>query len=120
MGLNVTQKLMKAHLVEGEMRPGEEIGLRMDQTLTQDATGTMVMLEFEAMGLDRVRTELSAQYVDHNLIQTDYRNADDHLFLRSACSKFGVWYYNVFAYNLETVDERVFSIPYDIGRAQVG
>jgi aconitate hydratase len=72
--------------------PGEEIGLRMDQTLTQDATGTMVMLEFEAMNVGRVHTELSAQYVDHNLLQTDYRNADDHLFLRSACRKFGVWY----------------------------
>jgi aconitate hydratase len=72
--------------------PGEEIGLRMDQTLTQDATGTMVMLEFEAMNVGRVRTEVSAQYVDHNLLQTDYRNADDHLFLRSACRKFGVWY----------------------------
>jgi aconitate hydratase len=74
------------------MQAGEEIGLRMDQTLTQDATGTMVMLEFEAMGAGRVRTELSAQYVDHNLLQTDYRNADDHLFLRSACRKFGIWY----------------------------
>ena len=92
MPLNVTRKLIDAHLVEGEAIVGKEIGLRMDQTLTQDATGTMVMLEFEAMGVDRVRTELSAQYVDHNLLQTDYRNADDHLFLRSACRKFGVWY----------------------------
>lgn len=92
MGKNVTQKLIEAHMVEGKMAIGEEIGLRMDQTLTQDATGTMVMLEFEAMNIGRVRTELSAQYVDHNLLQTDYRNADDHLFLRSACRKFGVWY----------------------------
>ena len=92
MGKNVTQKLIDAHLVEGKPAIGEEIGLRMDQTLTQDATGTMVMLEFEAMNVARVRTELSAQYVDHNLLQTDYRNADDHLFLRSACRKFGVWY----------------------------
>jgi aconitate hydratase len=74
------------------MKPGEEIGLHIDQTLTQDATGTMVMLEFEAIGMARVQTELSAQYVDHNLLQTDFRNADDHLFLRSACRKFGVWY----------------------------
>ena len=74
------------------MVPGEEIGIRIDQTLTQDATGTMVMLELEAMGLDRVRTELSAQYVDHNLLQADFRNADDHLFLRSACRRFGLWY----------------------------
>ncbi|MFH1981586.1 MAG: aconitate hydratase [Pseudomonadota bacterium] len=92
MAKNIAQKLIAAHLVEGEMNPGEEIGLRIDQTLTQDATGTMVMLEFEAMNIGRVRTEVSAQYVDHNLLQTDYRNADDHLFLRSACQKFGVWY----------------------------
>jgi aconitate hydratase len=72
--------------------PGGEIGIRIDQTLTQDATGTMVMLELEAMRLDRVRTELSAQYVDHNLLQADFRNADDHLFLRSACQRFGLWY----------------------------
>jgi aconitate hydratase len=74
------------------MVPGSEIGLRIDQSLTQDATGTMVLLELEAMELDRVKTELSAQYVDHNLLQTDYKNADDHLFLRSACQRFGVWY----------------------------
>ncbi len=92
MSRNVTQKLIEAHLTEGSMQAGEEIGLRIDQTLTQDATGTMVMLEFEAMGLGQVKTELSAQYVDHNLLQTDYRNADDHLFLHSACQKFGVWY----------------------------
>jgi aconitate hydratase len=92
MAKNVAQKLIASHLTEGEAVPGEEIGLRMDQTLTQDATGTMVMLEFEAMNVGRVRTEVSAQYVDHNLLQTDYRNADDHLFLRSACRKFGVWY----------------------------
>lgn len=92
MNGNVTHQLIAAHRVEGRMQAGEEIGLRMDQTLTQDATGTMVMLEFEAMQVGRVATELSAQYVDHNLLQTDYRNADDHLFLRSACRRFGVWY----------------------------
>ena len=92
MGMTVAQKLIDAHLVDGKMTPGEEISVKIDQTLTQDATGTMVMLEFEAMGLPRVKTELSAQYVDHNLIQTDYKNPDDHLFLRSACKKFGVWY----------------------------
>ena len=92
MAKNVTQKIIENHLVEGNMMPGEEIGLKIDQTLTQDATGTMVMLEFEALNIQRVRTELSAQYVDHNLLQTDFRNADDHLFLRSACRKFGVWY----------------------------
>ncbi|MFW6088109.1 MAG: aconitate hydratase [Gemmatimonadota bacterium] len=92
MANNVTQKLIAAHLEDGALDPGTDIALRIDQTLTQDATGTTVMLELEAMGLDRVRTELSAQYVDHNLLQTDNRNADDHLFLLSACRKFGVWY----------------------------
>ena len=92
MGLNVAQKLIRSHLESGSMSPGEEIGLKIDQTLTQDATGTTVMLELEAMDLDRVRTELSAQYVDHNLLQADERNADDHLFLLSACRRFGIWY----------------------------
>jgi aconitate hydratase len=92
MNLNVAQKLIKSHLLHGAMKPGEEIGLRIDQTLTQDATGTLVMLELEAMNLDRVRTEISVQYVDHNLIQEDYKNPDDHLFLRSTCQRFGVWY----------------------------
>lgn len=92
MGYSVAHKLIESHLTSGRMRPDEEIGLRIDQTLTQDATGTMVMLEFEAMQLDAVKTELSAQYVDHNLLQTDFKNADDHLFLRSACQKFGLWY----------------------------
>lgn len=92
MGLNVAQKLIKTHLKSGKMIPGESIALAIDQTLTQDATGTMVMLEFEALGLERVKTEVSAQYVDHNLMQTDFKNADDHLFLRSACAKYGIWY----------------------------
>lgn len=92
MSKNVAQKLIESHLVEGRMQADEEIGLKIDQTLTQDATGTLVMLELEAMGLRRVKTEVSAQYVDHNLLQTDFKNADDHLFLRSACRKFGIWY----------------------------
>lgn len=92
MNLNVAQKLIKSHLISGEMVAGEEIGIRIDQTLTQDATGTLVMLELEAMGLDRAKTELSCQYVDHNLLQTDYKNADDHLFLKSAADRFGIWY----------------------------
>ncbi|MDQ3774989.1 MAG: aconitate hydratase, partial [Pseudomonadota bacterium] len=92
MGKNVSRKLIGSHLVEGRMEAGQEIGLRIDQTLTQDATGTMVMLELEAMNLSRIKTELSAQYVDHNLLQTDFKNPDDHLFLRSACKKFGIWY----------------------------
>tara|TARA_B110000971_G_scaffold59506_1_gene60787 strand:- start:383 stop:2326 length:1944 start_codon:yes stop_codon:yes gene_type:complete len=92
MIMNVTQKLIQSHLVHGDMRPNEEIGIRIDQTLTQDATGTLVMLELEAMGLDRVKTEVSVQYVDHNIIQEDFKNPDDHLFLHSACQRFGVWY----------------------------
>ncbi len=92
VGKNMAQKLIEKHLVSGQMVAGEEIGLRIDQTLTQDATGTLVMLELDAMGLDRVKTEVSAQYVDHNLLQADFKNADDHIFLRSACKKFGVWF----------------------------
>jgi len=92
MKRNLTQKLIENHLLAGELKPGEEIGIKIDQTLTQDATGTLVMLELEAMKISRVQTELSAQYVDHNLLQVDFKNADDHLFLRSACHKFGLWY----------------------------
>src|SRR5258708_19426508 len=92
MAMNVAQKLIHSHLLSGEMTSGKEISLKIDQTLCQDATGTLVMLELEAMALDRVRTELSAQYVDHNLLQEDYKNPDDHLFLRSACRRFGIWY----------------------------
>ena len=89
---NVTQKLIDSHLVDGEMTLGKEIGIKIDQTLTQDATGTLVMLELESMGIDQVQTEKSVQYVDHNLLQTDYKNADDHVFLKSAAAKFGVWF----------------------------
>ena len=92
MSLNVSQKLIKSHLLEGDMIPGEMIGIHIDQTLTQDATGTLVMLELEAMGLKRAKTEVSVQYVDHNLIQADFKNADDHLFLQSACERFGLWF----------------------------
>jgi aconitate hydratase len=92
MGRNVAQQLIEAHLVGGEMLPGREVALRVDQTLTQDATGTMVMLELEALGLDRAHTEVSVQYVDHNLLQADERNAEDHLFLRSAARRFGLWF----------------------------
>ncbi|WP_404452386.1 aconitate hydratase [Virgibacillus necropolis] len=92
MPLNVAQKLIKDHLVSGTIDKGKEIGLKIDQTLTQDATGTMVMLELEAMGLDYAKTEASAQYVDHNLIQVDSKNPDDHLFLESATRRFGMYY----------------------------
>ncbi|KWV51443.1 aconitate hydratase [Bradyrhizobium macuxiense] len=92
MPQNVTQKLISAHLARGRMRAGEAIAIRIDQTLTQDATGTLVMLALEGIGLDRISTELSVQYVDHNLLQVDNLNADDHLFLESACRRFGLWY----------------------------
>ena len=92
MPLNVAQKLITAHLVDGSLRAGAPITLKIDQTLTQDATGTLVMLTLEALRLDRVKTEVSVQYVDHNLLQIDNLNADDHLFLESACRHFGIWY----------------------------
>ncbi|BCO08178.1 aconitate hydratase [Desulfolithobacter dissulfuricans] len=92
MGLTVAEKILQAHLVEGELKKGEEIALRIDQTLTQDATGTMAYLEFEAIGIPRVKTELSVSYVDHNLVQSDFRNADDHRFLQSVARKFGLWF----------------------------
>jgi aconitate hydratase len=88
--MTVTEKIIRDHLVEGEFKPGSDIVIRIDHTLTQDATGTMVYLEFEKLGLDRVRTDLSASYVDHNLLQVDYRNHDDHRFLQSAAKKWGV------------------------------
>lgn len=91
-GRSVAHKLIASHLVSGRMVPGEPIELAIDQTLTQDATGTVAMLECEALGISRVRTQLSAQYVDHNLIQADFKNPDDHLFLLSACRRFGLWY----------------------------
>lgn len=92
MPLNVAQKLIHSHLISGEPQSGEEIGLRIDQTLTQDATGTMVMLELESLGLDQIKTELSVQYVDHNLLQTDEKNTEDHLFLQSAAQRYGLWF----------------------------
>ncbi len=92
MPMNLTQKLIQAHLINGKMIAGEEIAIRIDQTLTQDATGTLVMLELEAMKLNRVKTELSVQYVDHNLIQVDFKNPDDHLFLESAAKRFGIYF----------------------------
>lgn len=89
---NVAQKLIGSHLESGTMTPGNEIGVHIDQTLTQDATGTLVMLELESLGLDRIRTDTSVQYVDHNLLQTDEKNPEDHMFLRSAAQRFGLWY----------------------------
>jgi len=92
MNQTLAEKLIAAHLVEGEMIPGREIGLRIDHTLTQDATGTMAWLQFEAMGLERVRTERSVSYVDHNMLQADFRNADDHRYLQSTAARFGAYF----------------------------
>ncbi len=92
MGLTVAEKIIESHLVSGKMKTGEEIGIKIDHTLQQDATGTMVFLEFMAMGLPEVKTDLSVVYVDHNLLQTDFKNADDHIFLRTAAAKYGVVY----------------------------
>ena len=89
MGLNITQKIIKEHLVSGEMIPGQEVGIKIDQTLTQDATGTMAYLQFRAMDIPRVKTELSVSYVDHNTLQADFKNADDHIFLQTVAKKHG-------------------------------
>lgn len=90
MGKTLTEKIIRDHIVEGEYSVGEEIGLRIDQTLTQDATGTMAYLQFEALGIPRVKTELSVSYIDHNTLQTGFENADDHLFLQSVAAKYGI------------------------------
>ena len=92
MGKTIAQKIIAAHLVSGDMTPGSEVALRIDQTLTQDATGTMAYLEFEAMGIPKVKTELSVSYVDHNTLQCGFENADDHRYLQSVASKHGVWF----------------------------
>ena len=92
MGLTLTEKILKAHLVDGEFVKGQEIGIRIDQTLTQDATGTMAYLEYEAMGIPRVRTEKSVAYIDHNTLQSGFENADDHRFIGSVCKKHGIYF----------------------------
>lgn len=92
MGLTIAQKIIKAHLISGDMIPGNEIALRIDQTLTQDATGTMAYLEFESMGIDRVRTEKSVAYIDHNTLQSGFENADDHRYIQSVAKKHGIYF----------------------------
>ena len=92
MGLTIAQKIIKAHLVGGEMTVGKEVALKIDQTLTQDATGTMAYLEFEKMGVDRVRTEKSVAYVDHNTLQSGFENADDHRYIQTVCQKHGIYF----------------------------
>ena len=92
MGMNLAQKIIASHLVGGSMVPGEEAALRIDQTLTQDATGTMAYLEFESMGIPRVKTKKSVAYVDHNTLQSGFENADDHRYIQSVAKKHGVWF----------------------------
>ena len=92
MGLTIAEKILSAHLVDGVLTKGHEIGVKIDQTLTQDATGTMAYLEFEAMGIDRVRTERSVAYIDHNTLQSGFENADDHRFIGSVAKKHGIYF----------------------------
>ena len=90
--MNLTHRLIQSHLVSGTLVPGEEIALRIDQTLSQDATGTLSYLQFEAIGVPRVHTQLSVSYVDHNMLQGDFRNADDHVYLQDVAAKYGLYY----------------------------
>ena len=90
--MNLTHKLMRSHLASGDLTPGQEIALRIDQTLSQDALGTLSYLQFEAIGVPRVRTQLSVSYVDHNMLQGDFRNADDHMYLQDVAAKYGLYY----------------------------
>lgn len=92
MGKSIFEKILMEHLVEGKPEPGEEVSIKIDQTLTQDATGTMAFLEFEAIGIPRIKTELSVSYVDHNMLQIDYLNPDDHLYLQTAAAKYGAYF----------------------------
>jgi len=92
MGYTLAEKIIKSHLLTGEMKTGSEIGLRIDQTLTQDATGTMAYLEFEAIGIPRVKTERSVAYIDHNTLQSGFENADDHRYIQTVAAKHGIWF----------------------------
>ena len=91
MGLTLSEKILKAHLVDGVFEKGQEIGIRIDQTLTQDATGTMAYIEFESMGIGQVQTERSVAYIDHNTLQNGFENADDHRFIASVAKKHGIY-----------------------------
>ena len=92
MAEHLTAKILKEHLLSGRLEPGEEIAIRIDQTLTQDATGTLAYLQFERLGVERVRTELSVSYVDHNTLQGSFENADDHRYLQSIAARFGIYF----------------------------
>lgn len=91
MAMNLTQKILSAHLLSGELIPGSEISIRIDQTLTQDSTGTMAYLQFEAMGVKRVKTKKSVAYIDHNTLQTGFENADDHYYIQTVTKKHGIY-----------------------------
>jgi aconitate hydratase len=92
LGFNLVQKIFKEHLVEGKLQAGERVRLAIDQVLTQDATGTLVYLQFEALGIPRIKTPLAVSYVDHNILQSGFRNADDHLYLQTAAAKYGAYF----------------------------
>ena len=92
MGLTLAEKVLKSHVIDGDFHKGAEIGLKIDQTLTQDATGTMAYIEFEAMGIHQVRTERSVAYIDHNTLQSGFENADDHRFISSVAKKHGIYF----------------------------
>ena len=92
MGLTLAEKILRAHIIDGKPEKGSEVGIRIDQTLTQDATGTMAYIEFLAMGIDRVKKERSVAYIDHNTLQTGFENADDHRFIQSVCKKHGIYF----------------------------
>ena len=114
MGQNLTQKILSAHLVSGELVPGTEISIRVDQTLTQDATGTMAHLQFEAMGVPRVRTKVSVSYVDHNMLQDGFENADDHRYLQSVAARIGEWFSRPGNGICHQVHRERFAVPGDV------
>ena len=92
MGMNLARKIIKNHLADGSMHIGEEIGIKIDQVLTQDATGTMAFLQFEAIGVDKIQVPLAVSYVDHNMLQTDFMNPDDHMYLQTVAAKYGAYF----------------------------
>ncbi len=111
--MNVTEKLISSHLVSGNMQPGSEIAIKIDRTLTQDSTGTMAYLQFEAMGIDRVRTKQSLAYIDHNTIQSGFENADDHKYIQTVAAKHGIWYSRAGNGICHQVELERFSVPGD-------
>jgi len=92
MGLTIFEKIIKEHLVEGRLEPGEEIGIKIDQTLAQDATGTMALLEFESIGVPKAKTEISVWYADHKTLETGFEDTDDHRYMQTACAKYGIYF----------------------------